>query len=94
MRGAHGTEQELAEAEALARPQGPLPLLNGYRKLSEEEQALANEVTRIGSYVEQLIEKLTSRPGFDQRAVAIGRTELQTGFMWLKRGITKPTTFS
>lgn len=69
------------------------PLLNGYRKLSEEEIALANEVKRMGSYVELLVEKLTSRPGIDQRAVTIARTELQTGFMWLTRGITKPTSF-
>lgn len=69
------------------------PLLNGYRKLSEEEVALANEVKRMGSYVELLVEKLTSRPGIDQRAIAIARTELQTGFMWLTRGITKPTSF-
>lgn len=69
------------------------PLLNGYRKLSDDEVAAANEVKRIASYVEKLVENMTSRVGVDQRAVAIARTELQTGFMWLTRAITKPTSF-
>lgn len=81
----------MSDGSVSAPPQGPL--LNGYRRLSEEEIALGNEVKRMGSYVELLIEKLTSRPGIDQRAVAVARTELQTGFMWLTRAITKPTSF-
>lgn len=34
-----------------------------------------------------------SKPTLDQRAISIGATELQTGFMWAIRGIAQPTTF-
>ena len=73
------------------RPQGPL--LNGYRKLSEEEVALANEVKRMGSYIELLVDKLRANPALDQRWVAEGRTDLQKGLMSLTRAVTKPTSF-
>jgi hypothetical protein len=90
--------QEFMSNALPATPPTTGPLLNGYRKLTEQEQALANEVSRIGDYVELLIAKLTAAsavPGaIDQRALAIGRTDLQTGFMWLKRAVTKPTTFA
>lgn len=69
------------------------PLLNGYRKLSEEELRLANEVKTMGSYVELLIDRLAARPDIDKRWVAIARTELQQGFMALTRAVTKPTSF-
>jgi hypothetical protein len=73
-------------------PQGPL--LNGYRKLTDEEVALSNEVKRVASYVELLVNKLVERGGaLDQRWVAEGRTDLQKGFMSLVRSVTKPTSF-
>lgn len=74
-----------------AAPQGPL--LNGYRKLSDEEVKRANEIKTMGSYIELLVDKLRADPNADQRWVAEGRTDLQKGLMSLTRAVTKPTSF-
>jgi UDP-glucose 6-dehydrogenase len=67
--------------------------IKGYRDLSAEEIALMNEVKTKAEEVGVLIEKLQSASGLDQRAVAIGKTEAQTAFMWLVRAVAQPTTF-
>lgn len=73
-------------------PQGPL--LSGYRKLTDAEVALANEVKLMAAHVSHLVDKLKARgESLDQRWVAEGRTDLQKGFMSLVRSITQPTTF-
>lgn len=69
------------------------PLLNGYRKLTEEEVKLANEIKNMGSYIELLVDKLRANPALDQRWVSEGRTDLQKGLMSLTRAVTKPTSF-
>lgn len=40
-----------------------------------------------------MIEKMQATDGLDQRAIAIAKTELQTGFMWLTRAIAQPESF-
>lgn len=67
--------------------------ITGYRELSAEEIAVMNEVKAKAVEVGALIQRLQSMPGLDQRAVALAKTELQTGFMWAVRGIAQPTTF-
>ena len=70
--------------------------ITGYRELSPTEIALANEAKDLAAEVGDMIDSLRRDPngeGFDQRAVSIAATELQTGFMWLVRAITRPTTF-
>ena len=67
--------------------------ITGYRELSAEEIAAMNEVKAKAVEVGALIQRLQAMPGLDQRAVAIAKTELQTGFMWVVRGIAQPTTF-
>lgn len=39
------------------------------------------------------IEKLMTAEGTDKRAVALGKTNMQQGFMWAIRGVAQPTTF-
>ena len=67
--------------------------IKGYRDLSQEEIDLMNEGKALAEQVGSWISKLRSLEGLDQRAVSIGATELQTGFMWAIRGIAQPTTF-
>lgn len=71
--------------------------ITGYRELNEAEVALMNEAKDLGANVGDLIDSLKRDPngeGFDQRAVAIAATHLQTGFMWLIRAIARPETFA
>lgn len=74
--------------------------IKGYRDLSEEEIALMNEAKELSIKVGELVEKLekaqfaqTSDQLPDKRWLAIGRTNLQQGFMAVIRSIAKPTTF-
>lgn len=67
--------------------------IKGYRDLSAEEIALMNEAKAMAEQVGALVEKIATTPGIDGRWVAVGKTDLQKGFMSLIRGIAQPTTF-
>lgn len=67
--------------------------IKGYRDLSQEEINLMNEAKELAEKVGELVSKLESTPGIDQRWSSIGKTDLQKGFMSLIRSIAQPTTF-
>ena len=67
--------------------------IKGYRDLSEEEIALMNEAKELAEQVGVLVNKIMDTPQVDLRWTAIGKTDLQKGFMSLIRGIAQPTTF-
>lgn len=69
------------------------PKITGYRQLSEEEAGLMNEIKQHGVQLGELVDKLKATESLDQRWVAIGATDLQTGLMALTRGVAQPTTF-
>jgi hypothetical protein len=67
--------------------------ITGYRDLMQYEIDLMNEGKALAEKVGAWIESLEDRGGLDQRWVAIGKTDLQKGFMSAIRSIAKPTTF-
>lgn len=67
--------------------------IKGYRELTPEEIALMNEIKTEGARLGALVAKLADMPMLDQRWVAIGKTDLQTGLMALTRSVAKPTFF-
>lgn len=68
--------------------------ITGYRQLTAEEIALVNEGKALAEQVGAFMAKLQAQgTALDQRAIALGKTNLQQGFMWATRGITQPTTF-
>ena len=67
--------------------------IKGYRNLSQEEINLLNEGKALAEQCGIYIEKLMADEGTDKRAVALGKTNLQQGFMWAIRGVAQPTTF-
>lgn len=68
-------------------------LIKGYRELSPAEVALMNELKEQGANLAEALDAIGQIPEVDQRALAIARTELQTGFMWLIRAIARPQGF-
>jgi hypothetical protein len=72
-----------------------MPDIKGYRVLSKEETDLINEGKELAETVRKYVEKLAfnGRQDIDQRWVALGRTQLQQGFMALTRAVAQPTTF-
>ena len=67
--------------------------IKGYRDLSQEEIDLMNEGKALAEQCGAYLEKLMANEGTDKRAVALGKTNLQQGFMWAIRGVAQPTTF-
>lgn len=67
--------------------------ITGYRDLSQEEINLMNEGKELAKQCGAFIEKLEAQVDTDKRNVALGKTNLQQGFMWAIRSIAKPETF-
>lgn len=68
--------------------------ITGYRDLSQTEIDAMNEGKALAAQVGAWLDKLAAQGvTLDQRAVALGKTNLQQGFMWAIRGIAQPTTF-
>ena len=67
--------------------------IKGYRDLSQAEVDMMNKIKEKGAELGELVAELQSTEGLDQRAVAIGKTELQTGVMWLVRSVAQPESF-
>lgn len=78
--------------------------VSGYRKLTDEELHLINKIKAHGPVLEQLLtdisELATKRhfsevggnPHFNdtQRNLALGKTNIQQGYMWLIRAVAAP----
>lgn len=69
------------------------PKITGYRQLNEQEAELMNEIKQKGVELGEFVEKLKANSDLDQRWVAVGITDLQTGLMALVRSVARPTSF-
>ena len=67
--------------------------ISGYRDLTQEEIDLMNEGKELAQMCGDFIKKLEAIEEIDKRNLALGKTNLQQGFMWTIRGIARPTTF-
>ena len=75
--------------------------VSGYRKLSDAELALVNDIKALGPEVEALLARASdlvaertaefgAPDGEHRRAIALARTNLQQGAMWLIRAAAAP----
>ena len=67
--------------------------ITGYRDLSQAEIDAMNEIKAMGEQIGELVKKLRSQDGLDQRWVSIGATHMQEGLMAMTRGVAQPTSF-
>jgi len=67
--------------------------ITGYRDLSQQEIDLMNEGKELAEKCGEFIAKLEATDSTDKQNVALGKTNLQQGFMWVIRGVAQPTTF-
>lgn len=67
--------------------------ITGYRDLTQAEIDLMNEGKELAKKCGEFIAKLEADPTTDKRNVALGKTNLQQGFMWAVRAVAQPTTF-
>ncbi len=66
--------------------------IKGYRDLTAEEIGYMNDIKRIEAELITLVNKLNTLPDdvVRKRDLAVGKTNLQTGFMWTVRSVAKP----
>ncbi len=67
--------------------------ITGYRELTQIEIDLMNQAKELAKECGSLIAELEKVDSIDKRSLALGKTNLQQGFMWAIRGIAKPETF-
>lgn len=65
----------------------------GHRELTLAETAILTEIDVIGEQLLVLCMSLDTRSDINKRDLAVARTNLQTGLMWLTRAVAKPTRF-
>lgn len=68
--------------------------VKGYRPLTDEMKALANEGKELEERYLRWLDKLNARPDVDLRMVALARTSMQTTGMWAVRSIFQPNRIS
>jgi hypothetical protein len=67
--------------------------ITGYRDLTQLEIDLMNQCKQMAEQCGELITILSEHDATDKRWIAIGKTDLQKGFMAIIRGVAQPTTF-
>lgn len=67
--------------------------IGGYRELDQSPIDLINQIKSNGNELGEAVAVIEQIPDIDKRAVAIAKTHLQTGLMWLIRAIAKPEGF-
>ena len=68
-------------------------MISGYRDLTTAEIDAINAIKAEGERLAQLLAGVGQLPDIDPRALAIARTELQTGMMWAVRAVARPEGF-
>ena len=66
--------------------------VTGYSELSESELTAMNKFKALENEIGEFVKFVEQMEGVDQRCLALGRTNLQQGFMWAIRSIAKPTS--
>lgn len=67
--------------------------IKGYKELDQKQIDTMNRIKSLGAEVGSLIDELIVGCDADSRWIAIGKTNLQQGFMALTRSVTKPDFF-
>lgn len=65
-------------------------LIKGYRDLTQDEINLMNRCKGLEKDVLDLIGTIATKQSIDVRWLAIGKTDIQTGFMAIVRSIARP----
>ena len=68
-------------------------MIKGYRELNQTEISAINQIKDFGDELGVYLRHLESLDGIDKRWLAIGKTDLQKGFMAVIRSIAQPTSF-
>ena len=87
------TKAKVKEARKVEVVGIPVTPIKGYRQISQEEIDLVNEGKDLALKVRAFCERIAARPDADQRWLAVGKTDLQKGFMAIYRSVMRPEGF-
>ena len=69
--------------------------VNGYVSQSDDKVALVNDnkelEERVLRRIDDMLANANMPDGFDPRMIALAKTQIQSGFMWLNRAVFQPT---
>ena len=68
--------------------------VHGYKPQSEDSVAMVNYGKEVEELVLRWLDTLGEYSQYDQRMVALARTNMQTGFMWAARSVFQPSRIS
>jgi len=69
--------------------QEPLPV-KGYTAQPDWKIAMVNDHKELEETILQVLDKLADSEGIDKRWLAIGRTQIEQGFMAINRAVFQP----
>jgi hypothetical protein len=61
--------------------------------LTFTQEAMLQEIDGAAQFIGSVVAKAADTPGVDERWLAIAKTQLQQGFMALRRAVTTPSGF-
>lgn len=67
----------------------PLPV-SGYSTQSDENVSLVNKNKRREEKILRVLDEMATMPDIDKRWLAIGRTQIEQGFMAINRSVFRP----
>jgi hypothetical protein len=67
----------------------PLPV-SGYSTQSDENVSLVNKNKRREEKILRVLDEMATMPDIDKRWLAIGRTQIEQGFMAVNRSVFRP----
>jgi hypothetical protein len=67
--------------------------INGIRDFNQAEVDLLNNIQKMSNSVGMFVDGLAAIEGIDRRWLGVAQTDLQKGFMAMKRAIEKPEGF-
>lgn len=67
----------------------PLPV-SGYSTQSDENVSLVNNNKRREEKILRVLDEMATMPDIDKRWLAIGRTQIEQGFMAVNRSVFRP----
>jgi len=65
--------------------------ITGYRDLTKEEIQSINEMKQAEEDFRKVIDGFIDEGGYDCRCLSLAKTNIEQGFMWLIKGIARPT---
>ena len=91
--GCYGNYTRIELITLFAYKESEWEMINGYKELTDKEISVINDIKQLANLIGQMVTEMEKTDGIDQRWLAIGKTDLQKGFMSVIRSIAKPNSF-